>query len=247
MSISTRDMADYVKQYRSLPFEPIQIEYRRKLVLKQVELCRPKRLLEVGCGDQPLFTSLPSDMLISVVEPAQAFVDRARELAAGRSLVQVTQGLIESVALGDAEFDMVVLSCVLHEVPDPSVMLAAIRRLCARNATLHVNVPNAHSLRHLLAVAMGLISSPDHKSDTQQRMQQRNRPYDTQSLRAELSASGFCVIEQGSFFVKPFTHSQMQTLVDIGFMTSAMLEGLDKLINWMPDMGSEIWANAQRV
>ena len=246
MSATKRNMTEYVKQYKSLPFEPIQIEYRRKLVLSQVRRLAPSRLLEVGCGEQPLFTDLPEEMEIAVVEPAQIFADHARKMSIGRNRIRVLQGLIESVDLGDEKFDMIILSCVLHEVPDPIEMLRAIHRYCSPSTILHVNVPNARSLHRLLAVAMGLIQSPTQQSQTQRLMQQRDTPYDSHSLRAELSFAGFDMVEEGGLFVKPFTHSQMQELIETGFMTQAMLDGLDNLINLLPDIGSEIWVNARR-
>jgi ubiquinone/menaquinone biosynthesis C-methylase UbiE len=245
MSDINRNLVDYVQKYQALPFESIQIEYRRKLVLSQIERYAPRKLLEVGCGAMPLFTDLPEKMTITVVEPAQSFVDNARQLAIGRNQVHVLQGCIESVDLGADEFDMIILSCVLHEVPDPTRMLEAIRRCSTSATTLHVNVPNAHSLHRLLAVAMGLISSTNVQSDMQRLMQQREIPYDAHNLSVELSSSGFNVIEQGSLFVKPFTHSQMQTLIESGFMTRAMLDGFDKLVYSLPDLGSEIWVNAK--
>jgi 2-polyprenyl-3-methyl-5-hydroxy-6-metoxy-1,4-benzoquinol methylase len=247
MNDERRNLSDYVEKYCTLPFEPIQIEYRRKLVLNQVIQSAPRRLLEVGCGTLPLFTDLSEDIAITVVEPAQEFVDRARQLATGRNNVNILQGYIETVDIGSSDFDMIVLSCVLHEVPKPSEMLEAIRGYCSAGTTLHVNVPNANSLHRLLAVSMGLIPSTIQQSDMQLLMQQRDTPYNANSLRAELSSSGFDVVDEGSLFVKPFTHAQMQSLVDSGFMTRSMLDGFDKLVNWLPDLGSEIWANSRRV
>jgi 2-polyprenyl-3-methyl-5-hydroxy-6-metoxy-1,4-benzoquinol methylase len=168
-----RNFIDYVENYRALPFEPIQIEYRRKLVLSQIQRYAPRRLLEVGCGARPLFTDLREEMKVTVVEPAQPFVSNARQLAVGRKQVNVLQGCIESADLGNEDFDMIILSCVLHEVPDPAHMLNAIRRYSSPSTILHVNVPNSHSLHRLLAVAMGLIPSINEQSDMQRLMQQR--------------------------------------------------------------------------
>jgi SAM-dependent methyltransferase len=242
-----RDMDDYVQKYLALPFEPIQIEYRRKLVLNQIRAHSPRRLLEVGCGAKPLFCDLPTEMMVTVVEPALAFVDHARRLAVERSHVQIRQGFVESVDFGDVVFDMVILSCVLHEVPDPHTMLRKIRSCCAPGAIVHVNVPNAHSLHRLWAVAMGLIPSVGHRSDTQLLMQQRETPYDTLSLKTQMTDCGFDVVDEGSFFVKPFTHDQMQKLIDAGYITPKMLDGLDKLVEFLPELGSEIWVNARSV
>ena len=241
-----RDMSDYTAQYRALPFEAIQIKYRRALVLRQVQQYAPKRLLEIGCGDLPLFTDLPDDIEITVLEPAPEFAANARQLSEGRSCVNVVQCFVENYAPEKIDFDMIILSCLLHEVNDPAAMLASVSSLCGPMTLLHVNVPNAVSLHRLLAAAMGLISDPGAQSDTQRMMQQRAATYDAANLQEVLAQAGFTVAEHGSLFVKPFTHKQMQRLVDEGFMTTIMLDGLDKLVNSLPEFGSELWANARK-
>lgn len=240
-----RDIDDYIAEYRRLPFEPLQAAYRRRRVLAEIARHRPARLAEVGCGHLPLFTDLPG-VECTVIEPAPPFAAHARALAAGRPEVTVWQGFAEDwrPAPGEAPFDMVVVGCVLHEVEDPQALLAAARRLCGRDGLLHVNVPNAQSLHRLLAVAMGLIPAPGALSDTQRTMQQRGT-YDAASLHDELVRAGFDVVEAGSLFVKPFTHAQMQRLVDDGFLTPAMLDGLDRLVKQLPALGSELWAHAK--
>ncbi|HZF79599.1 MAG TPA: class I SAM-dependent methyltransferase [Rubrivivax sp.] len=244
MAVSQRDLADYTQQYRALPFEPLQVEYRRRRVLQEVARVQPRRLLEVGCGERPLFLDLP-DTQVTVVEPAAEFAASAQRLALNRAGVRVVQACLEDFDCSTGPYDMVVVSCVLHEVPDAKALLDAVRRLCGPRSVVHVNVPHARSLHRLLAVAMGLIADPATPSDTQRTMQQRATPYDRQLLEAELARSGFCVIDGGTLFVKPFTHAQMQQLVDQGFMTTAMLDGLDRLVQWLPDLGSELWVNAR--
>lgn len=246
-SLTTRDMEDYAEQYQKLPFESIQNSYRRKVVLREVERYSPKRLLEIGCGMLPLFTDLSDDVEGTVVEPTARFVENARRLAGDRSNIEVVQSFVEDWQPTATEWDVIVLSCVLHEVPDPVAMLHAIKRLCGPNTVLHVNVPNALSLHRLLAVAMGLIATPTSPSLTQRTMQQRDTPYDAKTLETELVQSGFSVIDRGSLFIKPFTHGQMQSLVDQKFMTVEMLDGLHKLVSWMPEFGSEIWLNAKKL
>lgn len=246
---ATRDLSDYTLQYRSLPFEPIQIEYRRRLVLQQVQTLNPARLLEVGCGERPLFVDLPHTAC-TVVEPTAAFAENARRLAVERSAdapaAKVVQAFLEDFAEpgGDAGFDMIVASCVLHEVPEPERYLRALRKLCGKNTVVHLNVPNARSLHRMLAVAMGLIDDPTMPSDTQRTMQQHSTVYDAALLGRTLAEAGFQVSQSGTLLVKPFTHRQMQQLVDQGFMTAQMLDGLDRLVRWLPDLGSELWVLA---
>lgn len=242
-----RDLVDYAEQYRALPFEPVQVAYRRRLVLARVAAHAPRRVLEIGCGEAPLFTDLPGIESV-VIEPTPAFASGARDLAADRPDVVVVEALAERVdpASVGGDFDLVVLSCVLHEVPDPQQLLAAARRFCAPGGRLHVNVPSARSLHRMLAVAMGLIPDPSTTSDTQRRMQQRGI-YDAEALEAELRAAGFAVRERGGLFVKPFTHGQMQRLVDDGFLTPQLLDGLDALAGLLPELGSELWVDAEPV
>jgi len=247
MENSTRNLSEYAEHYMSLPFEPIQIQYRRKLVLSQVARYGPKRLLEVGCGVSPLCVDIAPDTDVTVVEPAVAFAENAMRLLSNRPNCKVHHDFIESVDLGGYEFDMIIVSCLLHEIPDPSYFLKTIRGLCTSDTVVHINVPNSKSFHRLLAVAMGLIPSVDQRSETQRLMQQRDVPYDVVRLHSELASEGFRVVDEGSLLVKPFTHAQMQRLVDDGFMTPTMLDGFDRLVDFLPELGSEIWVNAQRI
>jgi 2-polyprenyl-3-methyl-5-hydroxy-6-metoxy-1,4-benzoquinol methylase len=245
VSHTSRDLADYALQYRALPFEPLLVQFRRRRVLAQVATRAPRRLLEIGCGEEPLFLDLPG-MDVVVVEPAAAFAAHARQLAANRPEVTVVEDYAEQVAADSVggRFDMVVVSGLLHEVPDPQRLLAAVRGLCGASAVVHVNVPNARSLHRLLAVAMGLIPDPGAESDNQRSLQQQ-RIYDAAALERELVEAGFVVRDRGSILVKPFTHVQMQRLVDEGFLTPQLLDGLDRLTETLPELGSEMWIDAE--
>jgi hypothetical protein len=90
---------------------------------------------------------------------------------------------------------------------------------------------------------MGLIPDPSTESENQRTMQQ-HRVYDAAGLEDELTRAGFAVRDRGSIFVKPFTHAQMQRLVDEDFLTPQILEGLDRLAEMLPELGSEIWVDA---
>jgi SAM-dependent methyltransferase len=240
-----RDIQGYTEQYLQLPFETIQAAYRRRLVLSRIAHHRPRRLLEIGCGRIPLFTDLP-DTAVTVIEPSPTFAEVARQLATERRDVRVLQAYAEDVdpEAEGMDVEMVVLSCLLHEVDDAQALLAAVHRLCGTDTVVHVNVPNALSLHRLLAVSMGLLAAPEAPSDTQRRMQQRT-VYNGKTLQAELALAGFEITDQGGLFVKPFSHAQMQQLVDQGFMTTPMLDGLAHLVEVLPDLGSEIWADAK--
>ena len=144
-------------------------------------------------------------------------------------------------ALGE-DFDLVVVSALLHEVIDCAALLDAVRSVCSPETIVHLNVPNARSFHRLLAVEMGLIETPTELSAAQIALQQ-HRTFTQGSLAALAEAHGFRVIDQGGYFVKPFTHAQMQALQADGFLTPQMLEGLWGMARRMPDLGSEIFVN----
>lgn len=242
---SSRNMKAYVDAYKAIPFEPVQIEFRRRLVLQQVKKISPESLLEVGCGGKPLFLDLPVDTKVTVVEPAQEFANEALKLCSGYKNVKVINDFVENIISNDSLFDMIVLSCVLHEVEDSKSMLLALRKFCHKGTVLHINVPNASSLHRQLAFSMGLIPTFDAKSDMQTNMQQGAKVYSMSTLLDEVRSVGFELCDSGAIFVKPFTHAQMQTLVDSGFMTSEILNGFDGLAKLIPDLGSEIWINVR--
>lgn len=246
MSNSVSKFDDYVKHYNSLPFEPFQIKYRRKKVLECVEKVAPVSLLEVGCGMMPLFTDLSRDVDITVVEPAELFAANARAMSANHTNVEIVEAPMESLNFEGRRFDMIILSCILHEVAETKDFLSSVKRVSTPSTVIHVNVPNAFSLHRMLAFSMGLISSPKGTSDIQKLMKQNEVPYSLKTLTEELEAEGFCVFESGTLFVKPFTHQQMQTLSDLGFLTEEMLDGLENLVSFYPDLGSEIWVHAKR-
>lgn len=241
-----RDIEDYSREYRELPFEATQAQFRRRLVLEQINSNCSESVLEIGCGMHPLFTSLKSETEVVVVEPSAEFAMCARQLAASHSNARVIEDFIENIIdpIRLDGFDFIVLSSLLHEVESPENLLRAVLRHCNPQTVIHINVPNAYSLHRLLAVEMGLVSDVFNRSDTQQRMQQSST-FDLVGLARLLIAEGFEVVDSGSYFIKLFTHAQMQQLCDIGFLNDDHLRGFSGLIRHLPQFGSEIYVNAR--
>lgn len=242
-----RDLDRYQAEYDALSFEAVQVRYRRKKVCELLARLRPRRVLEVGCGRAPLFLDYTDFAVMHVVEPGDRFHANAVASAKGRADVLVHHGTIEHVApaLAGEAFDAIVMSSVLHEVADPMTLLGAVKTLCSTGTMLHVVVPNARSFHRRLAVEMGLIDSVFERSPTQQRMQQ-SQTFDVEALQALLRASGFDVVDTGTFFIKPFTHAQMAALYEQRFLTDQMLDGLYAMSEHLPGIGSEIYVSARR-
>jgi SAM-dependent methyltransferase len=245
MSATARDLADYERAYAASDFEPVQARMRRRVLLQWLAAWRPRRWLEIGCGDAPLFTDWTAFERCVVVEPAAAFAHGARARAGADARIAVVEAPMEDAALEGESFDVVIASGLLHEVSDAAKLLRAIAAQCGPHTVVHINVPNARSLHRLLALEMGLIDSLFDRSVNQRRLQQP-RTFDRVSLRALVADCGFDVIDEGSYFVKPFTHAQMAQLQHVGLLDERMLDGLMGLEQHLPGLGSEIYLNCRR-
>ena len=240
-------MESYQKEYDKLPFEAYQVEYRRKKVKELLLQNNHKTVLEIGCGMKPLFFDTKEVEKWVIVEPNKVFFENAKNFS-NENIVCINnffEETVEDIKRLNLEFDYVILSCLLHEVRQPQTLLKTIHSVCSEKTIIHINVPNAKSVHRLLAVEAGFIKSIYETSQTQKLMQQREQVYDLDSLKKEIEQAGFKILEGGSFFVKPFTHSQMQDCLDNKIFDLRVLDGFYNLIQFMPELGSEIYVQAK--
>ena len=67
-----------------------------------------------------------------------------------------------------------------------------------------------------------------------------------ETLTQLVENSGFQIIEKGSYFIKPFTHDQMGKLLENRIISKDVLEGLYKMSDELPGVGSEIYLNVKK-
>ncbi|MGI8802054.1 MAG: class I SAM-dependent methyltransferase [Solirubrobacteraceae bacterium] len=104
------------------------------------------RVLEVGPGSGvylPVLSELAGTVVASDIEPA--FLDRARELAASRSNVEVVLDDIVASDLPSASFDLVLCSEVIEHIPDPAAALASMHRILRPGGRLLLSTPHRFS------------------------------------------------------------------------------------------------------
>lgn len=244
MSTPKRNLADYEARYAASDFEVVQARMRKRMLTEWLRAWQPRRILEVGCGLDALFRHHSDFDRFVVVEPADTFAHKARKDAGQDPRIRVIPAPLEEAAeaLADEHFDCILVSGLLHEVPDADALLASIKPWCGPDTQVHLNVPNARSMHRLLALEMGLIHTPHAISPRQQSLQQ-HRTFDLDTLTRTCQAHGFSVQSSGSYFVKPFTHQQMAQLMNDGMLNDALLDGLYRLEKHMPGLGSEIFVN----
>ena len=242
-----RNIEDYTDKYVEEPFEDTMVNIRKKMVIEQCKQYTHKNILEIGCGMNPFFLDFNDYENMVIVEPSDSFVENARVLAEKQGKnIKIISGFLEeqinSIKELGITFDYIILSSVLHELDDPQRMLNAIRTLCGQKTVVHINVPNANSIHRLIAIEAGMIKDVYEPSNQMKKMQRR-RIYDMKLLKDEIQMAGFDSIDSGSYFIKPFTHFQMQQCLDEGIINEKVLLGLEGIIKYMPEFGAGIYVD----
>lgn len=236
---------EYISQHEEKEFsmEAVLSEERRAIEMCCIDRYEPSTVLEVGCGLDPLFNHTTSVQFHTVVEPVDEFVERARSAAADDTVTVIHGELQEVTDQLDKGYDLIVLSSLLHEVPDPDELLAAVREITGPETKVHLNVPNVRSFHRLLAYEMGVIDRIDETSEMESRFQ-RHTHFDEEKLRSILDENGFDIEEFGTYFIKPFSNAQLEEILKQEIADESLIRGLRGMSKHLPEMGAEMYAVA---
>ena len=247
-----RDLQDYTEKYVNKAFEDTMVKIRKKIVTENCSKYPHENIVEIGCGMSPLFVDFEDFGQMIIVEPGDFFASNARQLAEERRMsdrVTIIHDFAENVDWNvvnkPRNIDIVLVSSLLHEVDDPQKLLVQIKKLCSKDTIVHINVPNAKSLHRLIAVSAGMIAD-EHDRSKEQIIMQSSRTYDMGLLQEEIAKAGFYAVDEGSYFLKPFTHQQMKDCIDNGIIDAAVMKGLERVIRFFPNSGAEIYVNMKR-
>lgn len=232
--------ANYHKDYDELPFEDVLRTYRYRHVKKLFSKFGAKNILEIGCGYNPIFEHYSDFDTMTIVELDPHFYQAAIQKADGKSNIKIINKPIQdSVEDLGSDFDVILISGFLHEIDNPEEVLTLIKEISNPNTRIISFVPNAKSFHRVLAYEAGIISQIYDFSDNDKKFGRR-LVWDMNSFSEMFVATGYQVEEIETYFIKPFAHSQMRKLMDDGIFTNQVLDGLDNMVKYMPDMGCEI-------
>lgn len=236
---------EYKRQYQDGDFETTMVALRRREIVKALAHIEHGRILEIGCALEPIYPYIDKFGSCVIVEPSVEMASEIASAAATTPSIEVLPATIQDAApaLRGRQFDLIVISSVLHEVGDPMPFLKAVHSLCNARTVCYFSVPNALSFHRLLAVEMGIIARADELSVRDHRFGHRG-VFDRASFRALLEGAGFNVVRDGSFFVKPFTHDQMHQMLQQEIVPRSLIEGLYRLSKYFPENGCELFAEA---
>jgi hypothetical protein len=242
--MKSEKLKKYEADYTDLPFEDVLRTYRQQNIFTQIAATGAKRILEIGSGPLPLFKAMDHFERMVVVEPGESFFRIAKEVAADDKRITVIKDFFENIVdeLVPEKFDFIILGGFLHEIGNPDEVLQAVQKVCHPTTIVHSFVPNAKSFHRLLAFEMGLIKDIYQKS-AHDELFNRTAVYNMDSFKALFQKNSYSVQSCGTYFMKPFTNSQMQQMLLSQIITASVLEGLNKIIRYFPDNGSEMFIN----
>jgi SAM-dependent methyltransferase len=237
-----KELTSYEKNYKNLPFEDILREFRVNNVVDTLRNFEHSQFLEIGCGPFPLFNKIVDFDNMLVLEPSKEFYEIAKTQSKDNDKIKIINDSIENYTdkLQNYTFDFIVIGGFLHEISNPDIVLKSIRSLCSVNTVVYSFVPNANSFHRLLAFEMGLIESIYQKSE-QDKLFEREKVYDMDEFNKLFTINGFNILKSGSYFIKPFSHGQMNKLLENGIIDKRVINGLEKMKKYMPNLGAELF------
>lgn len=240
-----RDIDAYERVYAAdeNDFEVYQAMYRKKRVLESLKKVPDQGVIvEIGCGMDSIFNYYDKYSQFICVEPAARFYEALVDQRKDDSRIILINDFFENVISQiDKKVDCIICSALLHEIEKPYQFLKLIKEAADEDTLIHINVPNARSFHRLLAEKCGIIGNIHDMSSNNILLQQR-AVFDLDKLQELISSVGDVeILEQGSYFPKPFTHKQMKACLDKGIIEKKILDGLYNMGEYMPELGSEIF------
>ncbi len=241
----SRSIDEYWALYQAeYGFESVLKVYRERRILEILDLYSPRNILEIGPGFEPSFVKHQDFESFVLIEPGQAPFNHVAALSAHDGRIRALHGRFEEACkdVKGLTFDFIILPGLLHEVDDANDFLKQLLSVTTEQTVAYINVPNANSLHRLLGQAMGVVSSVDEMTDRNILLEQK----EVFSLERLLSLVSEAwpksqTLDSGSFFLKPFTHSQMMSMTDSGELNEEVFDALYAVSNLFPNFGAELF------
>lgn len=239
------DIESYEKQFEedcnNGDFEVILTKYRKKKMISIMKRYNTDNVLEIGCGMEPFFLDYTDFKKMTVVEPAEIMYERAQKYGSeSKKDICCIHDFVENRAeeLREKEFDFILLSGLIHEVENPELLVDSVRKICNVNTRVLITTSNPNSFHLRLAYEAGIIPQLGILTDRAKSFQ-RHSTFTMEEMENLVRRHSFEVLEDGAYFVKPFAHSQMKKLLDLQIIEERVLDGLDKMAEYIPELAAE--------
>lgn len=241
-----RDFEQYLVNYLQLPFEKTFEIYRHKKVMELIASTnfeKPKNLLEIGPGLNPIFSNLKEFEIVHALEPIKFFYQSNNEEFSKKQSVKFFNSTLEDFyhsSHKSTNYDLILLSSVLHEIPNYKQALQQCFSLLRQGGKIIIVVPNNKSLHRMIGEQSGIHPTGEVLTKTEITMQQ-NASFSVESLKLQVELIGFETLSIKTEFIKIFPHQVMQELIDKKVMNETILDFFSEISPLIPNFGAEIF------
>jgi hypothetical protein len=238
---------DYQLNYQKLSFEDELRKFRMAYVADYLKTIKANKILEIGCGNDPIHLYFNEFEVLDLIEPGKHFYEFTKNMIAQDSRISIQNCFLEEAILPvNNHYDVIIIGGFLHEIDNPEAVLALVKNIANDQTIVITYVPNANSFHRLLALESGLIKS-NYEFSQNDKAFGRRHVFNLQSIQSLFQQSGFISVKTDAYFIKPFTHEQMNELMESSFLSEELLIGLNKMSKYLPDMGCEIFLSSRKI
>lgn len=195
-------------------------------ILKRLEKCGTKSLLELGLGHG--HTALIFNSFFKrhvVIEGSSVVIDMFKRKNSSLN-IEIVESYFENFTTTE-KFDAIVMGFVLEHVDDPGMVLDRFKQYLAPEGRLFVAVPNAKSLNRRLGVELGMLTDI-YDLNENDLAQGHQRQYCRSTLKSFLGEYGLEVVWEEGIYLKPLPLGALQQLPRFHDNLHAMLKvGVD--------------------
>ena len=196
-----------------------------------------KNILEIGCADGYMTKRLSEICKsVDVVEPAKTHFEQVSLL--NLENVSMYNTTIENFNI-NKKYDIVLMAGLLHQVPEPEIVLSNLKQIINSNTTLIATIPNSNSLHRQLGVHMGLMKNTIDYSDRNKFFHQKT--YDLNLFVNLFTSNNFKIIESFGYLMKLFNSEFSKNIK----LNREQMIGLIKLGKQHQDLSSQLYIKAK--
>lgn len=213
-----------------------QLDFDKRLIAFRYQSIKPffkgRYALELGPADGQMTQFLLDDFeMLTVVDGSQELLNIIPD---GNKLKKV-HCLFEEFD-PEVKFDVIIMEHILEHVDNPIELLRRVSGWLSDFGRIIVGVPNGNSIHRLVAVKMGLLSSPCELNERDHKLGHR-RVYVRETLECDLFEAGLEVETIGGVYFKPLSNAQIEANWD-----ESMINGFYELGKDFPDLAAELYA-----
>lgn len=220
------DGAWYIDE--QLDFDKKLIYYRYKTIK---EFFKGEKALELGSADGQMTKYLVNDFehLVSV-DGSKELLD----LIPDYNNHTKVHSLFEEY-MPDEKFDTIIMEHILEHIDSPVDLLLRVKEWLSSDGIIIIGVPNALSIHRLVAVKMGLLTSPFELNERDHSLGHQ-RVYCWDTLTDDINKAQLNIKYRGGVFFKPLSNGQIEE-----HWNENMRDGFYELGKDFPENAAEIY------